>query len=211
MREGNGELVIAAGATELHLSRETGLLTSITRGGRAVSLSAGPRFVVYRSKGRDFENAGGAGRLAGLSAHVDDKGNAIAEANFSGPLSHVRWRVSPQGEVTLDYTYAFDGTVDLLGVQFDYPEANMKSIRWLGRGPYRVWQNRMQGTRLDVWQNAYNNTTPGESWVYPEFKGYFRGWRWARFETTEGPLIAANGGAGGFLGSSRNLVGGITG
>ena len=211
VREGNGELVIAAGATELHLSRETGLLTSITRGGRAVSLSAGPRFVVYRSKGRDFENAGGAGRLAGLSAHVDDKGNAIAEANFSGPLSHVRWRVSPQGEVTLDYTYAFDGTVDLLGVQFDYPEANMKSIRWLGRGPYRVWQNRMQGTRLDVWQNAYNNTTPGESWVYPEFKGYFRGWRWARFETTEGPLIAANGGAGGFLGSSRNLVGGTTG
>jgi hypothetical protein len=58
----------------------------------------------------------------------------------------------------------------------------------------------MQGTRLDVWQNAYNNTTPGESWVYPEFKGYFRGWRWARLETTEGSLIAANGGEGGFLG-----------
>jgi hypothetical protein len=96
--------------------------------------------------------------------------------------------------------YVFNGTVDLLGVQFDYPEANIKSIRWLGRGPYRVWQNRMQGTRLDVWQNAYNNTTPGESWVYPEFKGYFRGWRWARLETTEGSLIAANGGEGGFLG-----------
>ena len=58
----------------------------------------------------------------------------------------------------------------------------------------------MQGTRPDVWENTYNNTTPGESWVYPEFKGYFREWRWARFETTEGSLIAANGGAGGFLG-----------
>jgi len=198
--EGNGELVIAAGSTELHLSRETGLLAAVIQRGRAVSLSAGPRFVAYRSKVRDFENVGEAGKLAGLSGHVDGEGNAIAEANFSGPLSQVRWQVSPRDEVTLDYMYVFNGTVDLLGVQFDYPEANIKSIRWLGRGPYRVWQNRMQGTRLDVWQNAYNNTTPGESWVYPEFKGYFRGWRWARLETTEGSLIAANGGEGGFLG-----------
>jgi hypothetical protein len=200
VREANGELVIAAGATELHLSRATGFLMSVFQKGRAVSLSAGPRFVAYRSKSRDFENIAEAGKLTGLTAHVDSEGNVIAEATFTGPLSDVRWQVSRQDEVTLDYTYAFNGTVDLLGVQFDYPEANMKSIRWLGWGPYRVWKNRMQGTRLDIWENAYNNTTPGESWVYPEFKGYLRGWRWARFETSEGSLFAANGGTGGFLG-----------
>jgi len=76
----------------------------------------------------------------------------------------------------------------------------MKGIRWLGWGPYRVWQNRMDGMRLGVWQNACNDTTPGESRVHPEFKGYSRGWRWARFEMTEGSLTATNGGAGSFLG-----------
>ena len=79
----------------------------------------------------------------------------------------------------------------------------MKGIRWLGWGPYRVWQNRLLGTRLDVWQNAYNDTTPGESWVYPEFKGYFRDWQWAVFTTTEGALTVENGAGGGFLGVYR--------
>jgi hypothetical protein len=87
-----------------------------------------------------------------------------------------------------------------MGVQFDYPEASMKSIRWLGMGPYRVWQNRMKGTTLDVWQNAYNDATPGVSYVYPEFKGYFRDWRWAVFSTTEGAIALENESAGRFLG-----------
>jgi hypothetical protein len=53
-------------------------------------------------------------------------------------------------------------------------------------GPYRVWQNRLQGTRLDVWQNGYNDSMPGERWIYPEFKGYFRDVRWADFVTASG-------------------------
>jgi hypothetical protein len=84
----------------------------------------------------------------------------------------------------LDYEYRFDGVVDLLGVRFDSPQDSMRGIRWLGMGPYRAWQNRLQGTRLDVWENTYNDTTPGESWAYPEFKGYFRDWKWATFDTT---------------------------
>ena len=70
-----------------------------------------------------------------------------------------------------------------------------KHVRWLGEGPYRVWQNRLQGTRLDVWENAYNDSTPGESWNYPEFKGYFKDVRWARFETAGGSFIISPNGA----------------
>ena len=79
----------------------------------------------------------------------------------------------------------------------------MKEIRWLGWGPYRVWQNRLQGTRLDVWRNAYNDTTPTESWVFPEFKGYFRDWQWAAFSTAEGTLTIENGTDRGYLGVYR--------
>ena len=95
----------------------------------------------------------------------------------------------------LDYEYSFNGTVDILGVEFDCAEKEIRSLRWLGEGPYRVWQNRLQGTRLDVWENKYNDSTPGESWIFPEFKGYFSGVRWARFETATGPFTISPNGA----------------
>ncbi len=98
------------------------------------------------------------------------------------------------GDVQLDYDGIFDGTADIFGVAFDYPEKNVKAKRWLGGGPYHVWQNRLKGAALDVWQNAYNDTVPGETWLYPEFKGFFSGWKWAVLSTTEGDLAPAQPG-----------------
>jgi hypothetical protein len=46
----------------------------------------------------------------------------------------------------------------------------------------------MKGTRLDVWENTYNDPKPGESWTYPEFKGYFRDWKWAALSTAAGEI-----------------------
>lgn len=64
----------------------------------------------------------------------------------------------------------FSGVVDLMGICFDYPEDQVISKRWLGAGPYRVWQNRIHGTQYDVWENDYNDPIPGETFTYPEFK-----------------------------------------
>jgi hypothetical protein len=121
-----------------------------------------------------------------------DGNDLIVEANYAGAFKQASWRISPDGRVKLNYTYSYDGAVDLLGLNFDFPEADMKGITWMGYGPYHVWQNRLQGTRLDVWQNAYNNTVP--SVIYsptPEFKGYFRNWRWATFDTSDGKFTVS--------------------
>ena len=116
----------------------------------------------------------------------------LVEANYDGAFKQASWRISPDGRVKLNYTYAYDGAVDLLGVNFDFPEADMKGITWLGYGPYHVWQNRLQGTRLDVWHNAYNNTVPSVIYSFnPEFKGYFRDWRWATFDTAKANSLSA--------------------
>ena len=53
-------------------------------------------------------------------------------------------------------------------------------MKWLGRGPYRVWKNRLKGQEFGVWQKSYNNTVTGESWNYPEFKGYHAQVSWAK-------------------------------
>jgi hypothetical protein len=206
-RDEAAQLIVSAGALELRFDRGTGELASVRQAGKTISFGHGPRFVAARRGDRSLDGAvdrdaakgvdriyndiSGSSKLTSLSARTDGAA-VIVEADYFGNLRQARWRISPEGAVQLDYEYAFDGVVELMGVRFDYPETAMKSIRWLGLGPYRVWQNRLQGTTLDVWQNAYNDSIPGETFIYPEFKGYFRDWRWAAFETAEGAITLAN-------------------
>jgi hypothetical protein len=77
-------------------------------------------------------------------------------------------------------------------VGFDYPEALVQKKRWLGFGPYRVYRNRLAGGVLDAWEIDFNDPIPGETYAYPEFKGYFRGWEWLALETEEGPFAIEN-------------------
>ncbi|HVU32583.1 MAG TPA: glycoside hydrolase family 2 TIM barrel-domain containing protein [Opitutaceae bacterium] len=207
-------VTVSAGQLELRFSKRTGLLAGVVRDGHRVSLSNGPRVVAFRRgdrradgsiepkvpKGvdRQYFDVATPGTLKSLQAHHDGA-NVVIDATFAavdrtstGSLRDAHWVISPGGDVRLDYDYTFGGVVDAVGVAFDYPEADMRSIRWLGDGPYRVWQNRTQGTTLDVWQNAYNDAVPGVSFTYPEFKGFFRGWRWVDFTTSEGHLRIAS-------------------
>ena len=65
--------------------------------------------------------------------------------------------------------------LDLLGMGFSFPEERVKGAKWIGNGPYRVWQNRLKGAEFGLWEKAYNNTVTGysfENLVYPEFKGF---------------------------------------
>ena len=66
------------------------------------------------------------------------------------------------------------------------------SQRWLGAGPYRVWQNRIHGTQYAVWENDYNDPIPGETFTYPEFKGYFGSVSWMNIRTKEGTISLTN-------------------
>ncbi len=104
-----------------------------------------------------------------------------------------RWLLGDGGALRLEYDYALEGSFIYHGITFDHDEAAMKSLRWLGEGPYRVWQNRRQGTWLGVHENARHVLQPGESFQYPEFEGCFAGVRWARLDTTAGPLTIVSG------------------
>lgn len=137
--------------------------------------------------------------LRAITAEEKD-GQVTVKASYFGPLEEVVWTIQPGGLVQLDYTYRYNGVVELMGVSFDYPEEKVKAIRWLGEGPYRSWQNRIHGTTLDIWGNDYNDPIPGESFTYPEFKGYFHDWHWAAFETEEGKIYMANDRPDNYLG-----------
>lgn len=215
INETETEWQLAAGTLRLRFDKATGELAGVHRGEQPIALGAGPRFVAARRGDRSVDGwvaenlPKGVDRVyrpvappSGLTALRvrSDGADAVVEADYFGALRETRWRVSPDGAVRLDYAYRYDGVVELMGVHFDYPEHLVHSIRWLGRGPYRVWQNRRHGTRLDVWENDYNDSVPGESFIYPEFKGYFDDWRWATLRTTEAAVTVVNGSPGGYLG-----------
>ncbi len=198
-RDEGGRLVVSVGPFEFRFNKKTGALTDIIRNRRVIHFGNGPRLVAFRREDRKYRDISGLVVLAGFDWRKDGA-DVVVDAQYRGALSKVIWRVSPDGSLRLEYEYKLDGPIDLAGVNFDFPEAEMKSIRWLGMGPYRVWQNRLLGTRLDVWENKYNDSTPGESWIYPEFKGYFCDWRWATLTTTSGKITISSQAGDQYLG-----------
>jgi hypothetical protein len=203
-RHDNGNsFIVRNGSLELAFSKQTGLLERVTKSGRQLPFANGPRFIAYRRNDRKYDSVAGSSQLTHFETREED-GLVFVEASYGGALKFARWRIAADGptavKMQLDYEYRFDGAVDLLGVDFESSEKQIRRARWLSMGPYRVWQNRLHGTRLDVWESTYNDSTPGESWIFPEFKGYFRDLRWIRFDTGHGSFRVAPEIAGTYLG-----------
>lgn len=106
-----------------------------------------------------------------------------------GHIRRTEWKFLAEGSVRIGYEIDFDGVVDIFGVSFDLPESSVVSKRWVGKGPYRVWQNRMQGPQFGYWETGYNDPIPGETFEYPEFKGYFAEVGWMDISVGTGRII----------------------
>ena len=100
----------------------------------------------------------------------------IVASTFHNKESYntLQWTVYPSGWVKLEVTY-FPGAyfTNISRNNFSFPEKEIRSVTYMGDGPYRVWKNRMKGNQFGVWNKKYNATETGEfPWIYPEFKGY---------------------------------------
>ncbi|MEX6687959.1 glycoside hydrolase family 2 TIM barrel-domain containing protein [Danxiaibacter flavus] len=151
----------------------SGYLQKVTNAsGKEISLSGGPSAGPDQVK-QSFD----------LTKNQD---TVILEISYSGNgWSKMSWTFAPGKLPKLSYKYAPKGERDFMGITFNYPEEKITGMKWLGRGPYRVWKNRLQGMQFGVWQKAYNNTVTGENWNYPEFKGYHANVYWTTIQTKE--------------------------
>ncbi|HYP15620.1 MAG TPA: glycoside hydrolase family 2 TIM barrel-domain containing protein [Opitutus sp.] len=170
-------IVMAAAGVEVTIAADTGRLVSARSGGQEFPLSDGPRLI------------SGAGALASLE-HAADGNDYVVKARYTGELREVTWRMLPSGWVRLDYAYRLPphSEWDTMGVSFTFPESLVTGARWLGKGPYRVWKNRLKGVEYDVWEKAYNDAMTGVRWQYPEFKGYHANLHWMNLGTEGGPI-----------------------
>ena len=200
--ETDNTLTVTAGPASYTFSKKDGRLMSVKTSKHNYNLSNGPRFVAAKRADRSddgfynhddkeafqkktqYKEYADQGAFDGFEL---ENGHLIVRYRH-GSLQTVEWRFFDDGSVLLSANAMFNGVVDIMGICFDYPESLVKSKRWVGRGPYRVWENRMDGPQYGYWQTDYNDPIPGESWEYPEFKGYFAGVEWMQLLTSEGAI-----------------------
>ena len=200
--EDTNQLLVQDGNRQYAFSKKTGRLIGVSVGDKKLSFSNGPRFVAAKRADRSqdgFYNHDDSKAFQKKTQYTEypDQG-AFDSFTFSdstlvvnylhGSINTVTWRFLADGGVYMNVDYYFNGVVDLMGICFDYPETMVKSKQWVGKGPYRVWQNRQEGPQYGLWKNDYNDPIPGESWEYPEFKGYFSNVNWMKLNTSEGAI-----------------------
>ena len=182
-------ITLRASAVQVCFNTKSGLITLVQNSKGTVSFNNGPIAVGMKVKVKDFE--------------VRQEGaNAVLCMRYLGGIDSIRWEITPNGLLNMSaimLNRASGGTgfddsfmeenITNLGITFSCPEKIVKGMQWYGRGPFRVWKNRIKGTHYGLWDKDYNNTITGESFenlVYPEFKGYHANLYWATLRTTEG-------------------------
>ena len=195
-------LVATQGNRQYTFDKKTGRLMGVSTSGKTFSFCNGPRFIAAKRSDRSddgfynhddkeafdkktqYTEYADQGAFAGFT--ISD--STLVANYIHGSLERVTYRFLKDGGLYMDADYYFNGVVDIMGICFDYPEDKVKSKQWVGKGPYRVWQNRMEGPQYGYWKNDYNDPIPGESFEYPEFKGYFANVKWMQLQTTEGKI-----------------------
>ncbi len=166
--ETNETLILESGPVIIEFSKADGTLKRVNSGEWQVPLSDGP---IFR----------------------DDDLQLISFRHFSGEDSHhvlvdfgregsLEWILHAGGLLDMKLHYQpGEQRLPFTGASFSFPEQGVRTVSYLGNGPYRVWKNRMKGVNFNVWNKKYNNTITGHSgFDYPEFKGYYSNLYWAR-------------------------------
>lgn len=189
----SGKHILASSGVSVEFDAATGELGNITVNGKKHPFGK-------------MQNVGIKTRFIGGYSKMDGE-DAVYVAKYLGAVDSIVWRLKPDGKLGMDAVLLNrdnggvrggfdDGFMDTdikdLGFTFTYPEENVQSMQWLGRGPYRVWKNRIKGHNFDLWEKAYNNTITAKAvkgkLEYPEFKGYHGNIYWASLKSEEAPL-----------------------
>ncbi len=175
-REDSDFVFVSNGSTEVAFNKNTGMLSGVEHDGKSLSLSNGPILEGAEVRFKEI-------------SHYPEGDKYVVEIKYEGrDAMSPKWIMHPNGWLELDCEFRMNGAFDNFGINFSYPEENITGMKWMGRGPYRVWKNRLRGQQFGVWHKEYNNTVTGESWNYPEFKGFHAETYWAVIENNELPF-----------------------
>ncbi|TXK46793.1 glycoside hydrolase family 2 [Pontibacter qinzhouensis] len=191
-QESGNIVTVSANGVQVSFDKTTGLLQQVKNPKGVIPFANGPI---------PAEGESGFQKL-----NVAQEGNNVVikyDIAEKKQFKTLQWTMHPSGWLQLDVEYlTYKGDEndqlgehsDFLGINFSFPEDQVKGVQWLGNGPYRVWKNRLHGNKFDIWTKKYNNTTTGHigsghtRFEYPEFKGYHSNMYWMKLLTTSQPF-----------------------
>ncbi|QXU44069.1 glycoside hydrolase family 2 TIM barrel-domain containing protein [Pedobacter sp. D749] len=163
---------VSANGIDLTFDKITGLLQKARNAKGIIPFSNGP---ILQEGVNNFK---------GFTQKMDGE-NLVISSKFDKKESWntLQWTIYPSGWLKMEVKYfPSDYFTTFVGLNFSYPETEIKAVEYKGNGPYRVWKNRIKGTTFGIWKNDYNNSATGEApWQYPEFKGYYSNMYWCEF------------------------------
>lgn len=169
-------LILSSADIAVSFSLKNGLINEVKKGNEVIPFNNGPLFIGFNPVFREVK-------------HYQSDMNYIVEIIYDEKTEcHVKWTMMPGGWLKLDYDYKPSGTADFFGITFSFPEEKVTGATLEANGPYRVWKNRMRGVSFGIFEKNYNNTVTGESWNYPEFKGYYSNLYSVRIKTMNYPF-----------------------
>nr|WP_199074938.1 glycoside hydrolase family 2 TIM barrel-domain containing protein [Pedobacter sp. ASV19] len=181
LKETDSLFTALANGISLVFSKTTGLLREVRNDRGLIPFGNGP---IVQEGATNFKQI-----------HYRMEGDhLIIESAFDKKSAYntLQWTIYPSGWLKLKVKYfPAEYLTNFAGLNFSFPENQMKGVEYMGNGPYRVWKNRLKGNQFGIWTKDYNDTETGESWVYPEFKGYHSNLYWCKFITTGQPFLVA--------------------
>ncbi len=177
----SGQIQIATSDFQFLFDEKTGMLQAVKKGKKVIPLNNGPIILDHKDKIEkvSVSSLDGNIEISVLYESTDKSPQWASHKEFSSDL--IKWTVYPSGRLDLKVEIKGKRIVNgFKGITFSFPESEVSGMKWLGDGPYRVWRNRMAGTKYQIWENEYNNTVTGDpGMVYPEFKGFYSNLYWA--------------------------------
>ena len=150
------------------------MIAEVKNNNKTLSFNNGPQFAGFKTTFKKL-------------THYAVPNGYVVELMYDS-ICHAKWTMLQGGWMQLDYDYNPTGSFDFTGITFSYPEAAVKGATLMANGPYHVWKNRLKGTQFGVYEKEYNNTITGQTWVYPEFKGYYSNFYAVELHTKELPI-----------------------
>jgi hypothetical protein len=170
----DNQLTLSSGNTSVTFDKKSGLIAEVSNMNRNLSFGKGLQPAGFNASFREMKY-----RAEGSSFVIDMIYDSLLTA---------KWTMMPGGILKLDYSYQLKGMYDFAGITFSYPENLVTGAKLLANGPYRVWKNRLKGPQFGLYDKKYNNSVTGQSWDFPEFKGFYSNFYAVEIETKEVPF-----------------------
>ncbi|MUH37404.1 glycoside hydrolase family 2 protein [Zobellia amurskyensis] len=167
-RDKNNPYTFIAGRIKYKFNENTGSLKEVSVDNKTLPISDLPS--IFASNTKDSLSLFSLGKV---SVQKHENFYTIKSIGANG-FDSFTWIIDQNGTLRLDYSYTLPtGNYHYAGIGMKTNAKAIISKKWLGEGPFRIYNNRTNGGLLDVWDIKNTVNTPGKIWDGPEFEGFF--------------------------------------